>query len=325
MTYDFALPEKYKVNKLIDKEQFINNANSTQAERRDLNKYLKSVSILYDVKFADDSELIFLDVDISVIANKYTMANISYCVASSLPYRTVVLVRCGKRAKIFSFNSKKNTKNFGRMTIVNYSGTPYFNLGSYSSFLPNYSEIVRVSRSAELCCQCLVKDTNDRFTDHNKIMKEECRKANIEIKRILHSYGEDEEIRYRHYEYNDDNYHGYEEYDYCNGYDDGHKRFVYDCANYCYGLYLEYFVENELECESEDEIEDVRIEWLAIYVDVCSELAQLMSFEEISNFDLIEIFREFEQQRDFRMYRYRNECFDADELRELLDEYYSEG
>ena len=164
------LPSKYKVDKIMDSSFFVENANLTKAERKELEPYLSHVAILYQVEYEDDSQLIFLEIVIGCIYYEHTFQKVARAVASSLPHQVILLIRYQNRTKIVAFNSRANTKNSFRRYVQNFVCSPYFWSnrlnGIDRSSIQRIESAVIHSKSAAECNRRIINVLRDWKEDH---------------------------------------------------------------------------------------------------------------------------------------------------------------
>lgn len=308
-----SLPEKFKVNKIIDKESFINRANLTPAERKEVEKYLTSVKILYDVWFSDKSELVFLEISVKYLRDNYTVRHLASCVASCVPHMVLLFVHCPMGTQIIAFHGRPNMSNDYRTRILRFVCSPYFHINN-----PGYKALSMFEK---------LRSSSTDFYSAN-----ECNQAvfsNIECwKQQEHIYDiqlekEEKERRYEILRIMDSSDYDIDTETYFYRFDTGEqKRFVLDCCNYCYGLYLEYTTD-ELFIEFADEVGLDEESWLINYVDACNDLAQLLRCDDLNSYAIRMIKLYFDTKEDYSNSNYEPEMFEDIELKEILDSYYN--
>ena len=309
-----SLPEKYKVNKIIDKQSFIKKANLTPAERKKVESFLSSIKILYDVNFSDSSELIFLELSIKYMMDKFTVRHIARCIAASIPHKVILFAHCPKGTQLIVFQGKSNKFNSFRTSIISFICSPYFDYRNpgyiTKSIFEELSNISNDYHSADDCNQAVFRFVlNWREGEfYNEEQRDKVAEELIhrnEILRIMDNNEYDVDSG-SHYYWRDNS---------------EQKRFVLDCCYYCYGLYLEYAT-NELFVEFDDEVELDEESWLINYVDACNELARLSSCDDLNPVAIRMIKNCFDTKEDYHISGYDPEYFDDVELREILDDFY---
>ena len=308
-----SLPEEYKVDKTIDKESFIKKANLTPAERKEVEEYLSSVKILYDVWFSDKSELVFLEISVKYLRDNYTVRHLASCVASCVPHMVLLFVHCPMGTQIIAFQGRPNMNNDYRTRVLRFVCSPYFHINNSGyKALCMFEKLRNLStdfNSANKCNQVIFRDIESwKLQEHVydiQLEKEE-KERRHEILRIMDS--SDYDIDTETYFYRLDT--------------GEQKRFVLDCCNYCYGLYLEYTTD-ELFIEFADEVELDEESWLINYVDACNELAQLLRCDDLNAYAIRMIKSSFDTKEDYSAIDYEPEMFEDIELKEILDRCYN--
>lgn len=119
MTDFFKFPEQYKVSKHMGKNVFIDNANLTASEKKRLSAYMKQIEVLYDISFADNSEVIVLYSDISKsnYRQEYFVSNYVKAIKQSIPYLCLLIIYCEGVFKLFLFDEHVNIKDENRKVV----------------------------------------------------------------------------------------------------------------------------------------------------------------------------------------------------------------
>ena len=75
-------PEKYRIQKSIDKDTFLKKANLTEVEKEQLSKNLIRIELCYDLKFPDKSETVVVQVSLKSLHGRFTARNVARIVGS---------------------------------------------------------------------------------------------------------------------------------------------------------------------------------------------------------------------------------------------------
>ena len=115
-----GFPKEYQVNKRMGKERYLRLANLTPAEQKRLLAYLNNIEVLYAIPFEDNSEIIVLLAEIGAgnRRDRYYLSNLTNAIASSFPYRCLLIVRCEAIIKFFIFDERNNTHDAGRSVVI---------------------------------------------------------------------------------------------------------------------------------------------------------------------------------------------------------------
>ncbi len=117
MNYDFlGFPSEYEVGKEI-REQFLKSTTITAGRKRLISERVTDITILYDLHLKDESEMIIIMVGIDKTVDEYTERSVVIAVASTFPYQSMIILRNGLGAKVFTFEAERQEKNLGRMRI----------------------------------------------------------------------------------------------------------------------------------------------------------------------------------------------------------------
>lgn len=117
----FQFPKKFEVNKKLDKDIFLRNANLTEEERRHIQDFMVTTNVLYDIVFNDKSEMVILHSELKYIPKiNYFLYNYAYAIAKSLPYRCLLVLQCEGVIKIVTFIEHTNTQDNRRMAVDGY-------------------------------------------------------------------------------------------------------------------------------------------------------------------------------------------------------------
>ena len=101
-------PQKNYVGKRLSNERYIKSANLTNAEEKWLAAYLDSIEILYSFPYNDGELIVLLAEYTSVEHSKFSLNNFVMAVAQSLPYKILLIVRCEGVIRFFAFDEKTN-------------------------------------------------------------------------------------------------------------------------------------------------------------------------------------------------------------------------
>ena len=314
---DLFLPKEFRVNKRLDKEFFLKNANLTPAEYRDVEKYLKKIEITYDIQFSDKSELLLLDTEVEYMKDTRTLGNISKCIAAAIPQTVIIIAHEKEYARFVAFERKENQFNSKRTRIMRYVCSPFFDISNVevkaARLLVFSYDIADRFQSAEACNRTAFfaiegwKALNKDPFFHNLDVR--LTAEDRAILRIMNEEGSafESEQRYR----------PYDEEDPMDYYDEWtQKQYNTDCAVLCYGLFLETIEEHYL-IESEES-------WLVKYVYACNELANILDLAELDDKALRNIKRNFDDKVDYRCSKSDIEFIDPYELIEILKDYFVE-
>lgn len=240
MTSVFSLPAKFRVNKTLSKEYFIQNANLTKREAEELNRYVNEVIIQYVIEFSDKSQLIFIEVEIGCYYEEHTFQNIARILATAIPHCLITIIRYQERVKIAAFNSRENMRDSYRKTILNYSCSPYFNpygsIGYHRSAVRQIESIVNNSTNAITCNKRIIGVINSWKDNHFEERKENRRCLYLEDKLVqLQMYDEfEQEDRLTAYDTDD-----YEKPD------EGYDNMSFEEKNYLYHFSMHNVKEDE--------------------------------------------------------------------------------
>lgn len=315
----FDIPSRFFINKSIEKNSFVQKANLSKAEKRELDKQLLSVTILYDFLFDDKSEAFIIEVKTKILYRKDSMATIAKAIASSIPYYTLVLVKYENYMRIVFFNTKINSKEESRRVVLNYTSSDIINLNKFSTFDDCLFEDISMSFSTSTSVEQFanniskiayeVRDTRTEKKQIKKYIEPESEYADL-IKKVYYSTGifdnyisDDSDSQYNdYYAYN------------------SKARFVSDCGNYSYGLLMEFAEQCSSFPSVQKDEELVTQKWLEFYIDKCLEFAKETEKILLSESDVIKIIELFKEKLDYRVSNYKNEYFDADDLRVFIEQ-----
>lgn len=315
----FNIPSRYFVNKSIEKNSFIQKANLSKAEKRELDKQLLSVKILYDLLFDDKSEAFIIEVNTKILYRKDSMATIAKAIASSIPYYTLVLVKYENYMRIVFFNTKINSKDESRKVVLNYTSSHIMNLYKLNAFDDCLFEDISSAFSESA--------SNDQFANNLYEIAFELRNTRTErkqIKKIIEPESEYADLIKKVY-YCSDSFDDYLLDDSDSQYNDYYAynskaRFVSDCGNYSYGLLMEFAEQCSLFPSFQWDEDLVIQKWLEFYIDKCLEFGQETENIILTEKDIIKIIELFKEKLDYRTSYYNSEYFDADDLRMFIEQ-----
>lgn len=326
MLYHYLdFPKEFKVNKTLEKDKYLESANVTRAEKREINRCIKRVRILYDLVFPDKSETIVLEIELDRIINEYTMLDSARAVAKSISYSSIIVVTYKSptnivMAKLFTFYSRQNRIDHNRTRVLEeYSSRSFIvdsNSAGIKELLSDIRALIGNSASAAAfqkeCIAAMImhhfQQNETALPDKDEYIQELKRKEKEHRDELLDILESKPLIPISRYQ----NPFGTSMQD----------RFVSDCYNYCYGLYLEYS-SDELYSKYADGISFDESSWLVDYIDACNDLAQLLSCEELNPTAMQMIKLYFDRKENYLTNNYSSEMFDDDELRQILDLYYN--
>ena len=310
-------PEKYRIQKSIDKDTFLKKANLTEVEKEQLSKNLIRIELCYDLKFPDKSETVVVQVSLKSLHGRFTAPNVARIVGSSFPYDTLIFLRCNQYVRIAILQTKENTLNPGRKVITGTTCTEGFFVNHLyredKELLAHISLAYDSSNSSSefqnnLLLIALKVARERSMTKEMKVFRQEQRKRENKKKAFLMETYYDDTLPW-HGLPRDDEYGK-----------SGKGRLVSDCGAYSYGLYEE--MRYQLLGNSTDYDEDgTALKWLELYCEICFDFAKEFESYYLTKHDMEDIIHTFRQEIDYRTCNYQFECFDVDELKLFLEEY----
>ncbi|MBR0200037.1 MAG: hypothetical protein IJQ42_07745 [Oscillospiraceae bacterium] len=167
--YDLLdFPEEYKVGKELGKDWFLQHANLSPAEKKYIMAYAKRILILYDIRFQDKSEVpvLYTEMDFHEGA-PFFLLNYLKAIASSIPYRALIVLRCRKRLKYFMYEAHSNKKNNRRLLIEQFYASPsypFYSAGtdpSHRLLVHRLRDSIEVAENAEVLYDLWMEEIGD--------------------------------------------------------------------------------------------------------------------------------------------------------------------
>lgn len=164
----FQFPDQYKVDESIPKERYLQESNLSEKERRDIEKYVDLIKILYDIHFADESEFIIMEVSLNTAHKSWDKKQIAQAVASSISYPSMVCVNYQRLVRAFAFLTMPNKRNGMRTSIIKMAMTPLINIENCNYYMQVYFNNIREelknhnsSLSFQYSVFCVTEDCRD--------------------------------------------------------------------------------------------------------------------------------------------------------------------
>ena len=319
-------PEEFKINRELKKDMFLQSANLTKAEKRELNKCLKRVRILYDLVFSDKSETIVLEVEIDCIINEYTMIDVAKHIAKSISYNTIIIVTHKSPtktylAKIFVFESRQNFKNHKRTRVLDVFESKSFILSLSRSLIQETVDRLRdlipeCQTSIEFQDKCIavINPPEDGILFPSALDNQPAIPSDEDFI-FTESYYK---RRFENIYINSDSQPSYLSEKGGSAYADEQryrKLFVDSCADYCYALYLEL----NPEILSDISVEKPKMyRWLSTYIDACNELAREHDLMCLSKPEIACILRRFRSGYEYKTQEDKDRLLYIEELLEVI-------
>lgn len=118
--YDYlGFPKRNIVNKNLTIEKYLNRANLTKTEQRNLSAYLDAIKLLYSFPFCDGEVIVVLSEFVMEEYNRYALSNFVKGIAQSIPFKMLLIVKCEGVLRFFVFDEKLNSKNNTRSFVSN--------------------------------------------------------------------------------------------------------------------------------------------------------------------------------------------------------------
>lgn len=323
MLYDLLkFPDKFKIDRELKKEMFLQSANLTKAEKRELNKCLKKVRLLYDLVFPDKSETIVLDAEIDKILNEYTMIDVAKHIAKSISYNTMIIVtHKGPTktvlAKIYVFESRQNFKDYKRTRVLDVFESQSFIISKSRSLIQN-----TVDRLREIIGTC---DSSSEFQEESIAIidpRETVSPNTYVIDNLPHNNDvipeEFFKERFKDLYESSDHYPQYLSQDMEPALEDERryrKLFVISCADYCYNLCLRL----NPDYINDDLVKANKYYWMSTYIRACNELARDHDLLWLSQIEIDHIVTRFDECYDYEKHGEKDRLLYIEELMEVLD------
>lgn len=305
----FDFPQGFKVNIALEPKDYLKKANLTEREKSDL-KILSSVEILYDLKFADDSESIVIGASLKYMKDKFSVQNIAKIIATSIPYLSVVVVRVGEIVKVAMLNSKPNQYDSGRRVVTEFTCTDEIRLDR--ALVGSLDVLKQISNSYDQSSSSKV--FNLKLIEIADAIKYERWRGNTLEERAYKRYLE--EVKKQSDAFSkfitavyDDRF-DYEDVPFTTN-TSCEKSYIEDFGNLGYGLYKEY-------SESYD-IESIYA-WLEFYIRICSEYVRELDIIGLSKTDIKKIVSIMSKEEDYRENAYYGERIDVDDFKDYINE-----
>lgn len=159
----FGFPDKFKVKKSLDKTQFLNHANLTAVEETVLRNHLVQIRLLYDIKFADNSEMIVVHTTAKLpeYRDQYFLQDYARAIAQSFPYHCLIALQYHSSVKLILPETRQNSKNDHRMFVEQVWATPLVPTDEYSletGVLKEMNESIRLATSSDELQALWIKD-----------------------------------------------------------------------------------------------------------------------------------------------------------------------
>ena len=122
------LPEEYVVHKTLTLEHFLKGAQLTEKNKRDIEKTVLSITLVYDVHFTDRSEIILIDIRIERRQSYETDYTIAGIIAQAIPYHCIQYIHDNEYGRLVVFQTRPNTANSSRRIITKQASTQVFNI-----------------------------------------------------------------------------------------------------------------------------------------------------------------------------------------------------
>lgn len=123
------LPEEFEIHKKgFSKKTFLNKAELTKNEKECIAKFVKSMQLIYDIRFHDESEIILMDVELLYKLNKSTDIDVARAISTAIPYNCITLIKNGKYVRIVVFSKQRNTIQPCRSVLCRQASTHIFDI-----------------------------------------------------------------------------------------------------------------------------------------------------------------------------------------------------
>lgn len=152
--YDYlGFPRDNIVKKNMTIDKYLNTASLTNAEKRNLSAYLKTIKLLYSFPFADDEIIVVLSEFSIEEIKRYIIANFVTAIAQSIPYKMLLIVKCEGVLRLFIFDERLNKRDNTRSKVSDIYVSKYIittdNDYFDRKFIGEMSSAIEVSITAE--------------------------------------------------------------------------------------------------------------------------------------------------------------------------------
>lgn len=144
----FNLPEEFEIHKKgFSKKTFLDKAKLTTNEKELIVKFVKSMNLIYDIRYHDGSEIILMDVELFYRQNRSTDIDVARVISTALPYNCITLIQNEKYARIVVFSKQQNTIQACRSVVCKQASTNIFDINK-----PSYGEHIIISGITDRLC-----------------------------------------------------------------------------------------------------------------------------------------------------------------------------
>ena len=255
-------PAEYKVNKVLNKERYFKFTNNTEKEKTFLETNMQEISLLYDIKFKDNTEVAVLYSLINYPSNpnKFFKKDYAKFIASSMPYKILLITENLGILRFYAFDGHRSSKNNYRTAINCVYESEVFTRTDRYNKLKNFTDDLRLALNK-------ANTADELYASWRNRLKESCYWNKRSITDYLENMFDEEEKKDSYLDYlinlidieNDEEYNFFQ---FCKYY----SKILYEESLSILGNYYETDSEN----------------WLESYFCACNWYAQLLFAGELS-------------------------------------------